>query len=336
MRNVFCFPNLSRQRFKSSELKRRASHVLLFVSSVACGTSLVAEAPTQATVESQKEKLIERLPAGSLKFLDEPYVPGAHAGSQIASVQTLDLYVPAGKGPFPLILWIHGGGWHLGDKDVSGAKLAVQFIPRGFALASLNYRYTYDAPFPAQLEDCNAALVWLRANAEKYHLDPNHVGAVGHSAGAHLAALMATTGDGNQFFTGRAGSVRVQAAVCWAGPFDLDRERGNWPISMFAWKANDPFAKTFFPGGSYDRDFARWASPMSYIHPGLPPMLIVHGGKDTVVPMGQASMFAARLKKSGASVTFRADPDHGHDVMGDDATKEAILFFERSLRPVQR
>ncbi|MEI9960259.1 MAG: alpha/beta hydrolase [Limisphaerales bacterium] len=111
----------------------------------------------------------------------------------------LDLYVPAGNGSFPLVIWIHGGGWHGGDKETSGASLALQFLPHGFALASLDYRYTYDAPFPAQIEDCNKALVWLRLNAKKYHLDPDRVGVVGHSAGAHLAALMAATGDGHQF-----------------------------------------------------------------------------------------------------------------------------------------
>ncbi|MEI9960258.1 MAG: prolyl oligopeptidase family serine peptidase [Limisphaerales bacterium] len=123
----------------------------------------------------------------------------------------------------------------------------------------------------------------------------------------------------------------VHAAVCWAGPFDLDRERGNWPTNMFAWNANDPFNKTFFPEGVYDRDFARKSSPASYIHKGIPPMLIVHGGQDSVVPLGQAAAFACGLKQAGSDVIFRIDPDHGHDVMNAVAIKEAIQFFEGTL-----
>lgn len=279
--------------------------------------------------QTQKQKLIARLPAGSTTVLDQAYVEGAKPGSRPDSKQTLDLYVPAGKGPFPVVLWIHGGGWHGGDKE-GGAGLALQFVPAGFALASVDYRYTYDAAFPAQIEDCNAALVWLRKHAEQYHLDADLVGVAGHSAGAHLAALMAVTGDGPQYTRDNV-SVRVQAAVCWAGPFDLDRVRGQWPTNMFAWNPKDPFNQTFFPGGAYDEDFARKASPVSYIHAGVPPMLIVHGGKDTVVPLGQASAFAASAEKAGAKVTFRVDPDHGHDVMNDAATKEAIAFFKRTI-----
>ena len=294
-------------------------------------TSISADSETEAAIKAQKQKLIEKLPVGSLKVLDEPYVEGTKPGSRPGSLQALDLYVPDGDGPFPLVVWIHGGGWHGGDKEASGASLALQFLPNGFALASLDYRYTYDAPFPAQINDCNAALVWLRINAKKYHLDPNRVGVVGHSAGAHLAALMAATGDGKQFSKNPNVSVRVQAAVCWAGPYDLDRERGNWPTNMFAWNPKDPFSKTFFPGGAYDKEFARMASPASYLHAGLPPMLIVHGAKDTTVPLWQAYMFADKLKQLGADVTFRIDPDHGHDVAGAAATKEAIEFFGRKL-----
>jgi len=292
-------------------------------------SGLLPSPQTQAR-NLEKQKLIKQLPAGSLKVLDQPYVKGTRPGRDPNSVQTLDLYVPAGNGPFPMIIWIHGGGWHGGDKEMSGASLALQFIPHGFALASLDYRYTYDAPFSAQIEDCNAALVWLRLNAKEYHLDPDRVGVVGHSAGAHLAALMATTGDGHQF-SKDATSVRVQAAVCWAGPFDLDRERGNWPTNMFAWNPKDPFSSTFFPEGAYDEDFARKSSPASYIHKGIPPMLIVHGVQDSVVPLGQAAAFASSLKQVGDDVTFRIDPDHGYDVMNAAVTKEAIQFFERTL-----
>jgi len=302
-----------------------------FVHPTAKGYEIWADAIQPVLNKYLPVSLLEQLPAGATKLLDQPYVPGAKPGTNPASVQTLDLFVPAGSGPFPLIIWIHGGGWHGGDKESSGASLATQFVPTGFALASLDYRYTYDAPFPAQIEDCNAALDWLRRNATAYHLDFDHIGVVGHSAGAHLAALLAVTSGTGKFSTASGPSVRVQAAVCWATPCDLDRQRGNWPTNMFVWNPRDPFCKTFFPGGAYDQKVAREASPASYIHAGAPPMLIVHGAKDTVVPLDQASAFAAKLKAAGADVTFRIDPNHGHDVMGAAATKDAIAFFERTL-----
>ena len=308
-------------------------HIHLFISTVllACTVSLWAEPETGTAVKTDKERAIEQLPAGTVTVLDEPYVAGMRSGSNPASVQTLDLFVPVGEGPFPVIVWIHGGGWHGGNKS-GGASFARQFLPAGFALASLDYRYTYDAPFPAQIEDCNAALAWLRTNAKKYHLDPDRIGVVGHSAGAHLAALMATTGDGRQFSKGLNTPVTVQAAVCWAGPFDLDRDRGQWPTNMFTWNPKDPFSKTFFPGGAYNGAFARQASPATYLYAGVPPMLIVHGAKDTTVPLGQAAAFAARLKELGADVTFRIDPDHGHYVINAATTQEAVQFFKRTLK----
>jgi acetyl esterase/lipase len=172
-------------------------------------------------------------------------------------------------------------------------------------------------------------VIWLRKHASQYHLDPDHVGVVGHSAGAHLAALMAVTGDGTQFSHDSV-SVRVQAAGCWATPADLDRDRGNWPAHSVLFNPKDPLFK-FFPDGTYDSAFARMASPASYVHAGVPPMLILHGGKDDLVPLGQAQAFADNLKNAGDDVTFRIDPDRGHGVMCDAATQEAIRFFQRTL-----
>jgi acetyl esterase/lipase len=275
---------------------------------------------------ANKNRGANKLPAGASKFLNVPYVAGAKPGkSSPGSVQTLDLYVPKGAGPFPLVIWIHGGGWHGGDKE-SGIGWALKFLPKGFAIASLNYRLSPDAPFPAQIEDCYVALAWLRKNASKYHLDPNRVGAVGNSAGAHLAALMAVAADGHRF-SKEAGPL--QAVACFAGPFDLDRVRGKWPASMFAWNPDDLFCKTFFPGGAYDLEFAREASPSSYVHAGLPPFLIVNGDQDKIVPAAQAEVFAESLKKAGTDVSFHYARGKDHD--GAMNADEALAFFGRTL-----
>src|SRR5260221_1279844 len=217
------------------------------------------KAPSQRPEETAQhlkievEKLIAQLPAGSSHFQDVTYVGNAQPGVDPDSRQTLDLFVPPGNGPFPLIVWIHGGGWHGGGKEASGISLAKSFLPKGFALATVDYRYVQDACFPAQIDDCNSALVWLRKNAAQYHLDPDHVGVVGHSAVAHLAALMAVTGDTKEFSQDPV-SVRVQAAVCWATPADLDRDRGQWPAKAFIINPKDPYMK-FYPNGTYDAAF---------------------------------------------------------------------------------
>jgi acetyl esterase/lipase len=282
---------------------------------------------TMKTADFQKQ--LTGLPAGSR------YVPGLRYGANALpvgdpdSVQALDLFVPPGTGPFPLILWIHGGGWHGGSNENSGVSLARPFLAHGFALAAIDYRFVQDAGFPAQIEDCDAALIWLRKHATEYRLDPDRVGVAGHSAGAHLAALMAVTGD-RAIFAHDAMAARVQAAVCWATPADLDRERGRWPKSSMLYNTKDPMQKAF-PGGVYDAEVAREASPASYVHAGVPPMLIVHGAKDDLVPMGQVQAFADNLKKAGVDVTFRVDPERGHNVMSVLATDEAIKFFQRTL-----
>lgn len=306
---------------------------------VLIGMTLLAAAQTKETDKSVEpssskiQNLIVKLPVGSSHHLDVAYVPGTRPGSKPDSVQTLDLYVPAGKGPFPLVFWIHGGGWHSGGKSESGINLALKFLPKGFALASINYRLTGDAPFPAQILDCNAALVYLRHEAAHYRIDPERVGVLGHSAGAHLAALMACAGNEKRFSPDPQASLRVQAAVCWATPADLDRDRGHWPTTSMMYNADSAPLWGLFPNKRYDAEFARMASPASYVHVEVPPMLIVHGRKDELVPPGQASAFAESLKKAGVPIKLRLDPEHGHDVMNAESIDEAIRFFTDVLKP---
>ncbi len=277
--------------------------------------------------------LSAQLPPGSGKHFDLAYVAGTKPGLKPDSVQTLDLFVPPGKGPFPLVFWIHGGGWHSGGKENSGINLALKFLPKGFALASINYRLTADAPFPAQIEDCNAALIYLRKHAAEYRLDPNRVGALGHSAGAHLAALMAVTGDSHRFSPNPGADARIQAAVCWATPADLDRERSNWPKNSMMYNGTNAPLWHFFVDKKYDGEFARMASPASYVHREVPPMTIVHGAQDELVPPNQAVAFAEALKKAGVQVALRVDPDRGHDVMNAASVDESVLFFTGILKP---
>ena len=138
---------------------------------VAVGTSALVQAADQPKAKPQQSAAKPKLPPGTVLHRDLEYVAGGHARNK------LDLYLPAkADNPLPVIVWIHGGGWSGGSKE--GCP-AVRFVAKGYAVASINYRFSQHALFPAQIEDCKAAIRWLRANATKYNLDAAHIGVWG-------------------------------------------------------------------------------------------------------------------------------------------------------------
>jgi acetyl esterase/lipase len=158
-----------------------------------------------------------RLPEGAKAHRDLPYLENGHAR------QKLDLYLPASpRGPLPLIVWVHGGGWRSGSKDQC-LPLRQGFLERGYAIASVGYRLSGDAIFPAQIEDCKGAIRWLRAHAHEHGLDPHRFGLWGSSAGGHLVALAGTSDGVKEFETGAHldQSSRVQAVCDFFGPSDF-------------------------------------------------------------------------------------------------------------------
>ena len=207
-------------------------------------------------------------------------------------VLTLDLYRPEEvSGLLPVIVCIHGGHWGAGAKERCPAVTLVQ---DGYAVASIDYRLTGTAPFPAQIEDCKAAVRWLRANASTYRLDPDHIGVWGYSAGGHLAALLGTSGgvpelegsgDNMQY------SSQVQAVCDVAGPADLLAMTNLGPkrISAIEGLLGGPLEK--------DKTKAIAASPIHYVSKDDPPFLIVHGEADRVVPVEQSSDFTRSCEK---------------------------------------
>ncbi len=206
----------------------------------------------------------------------------------------LDLYLPEKvTQPLPVILWVHGGGWITGDK--AGGP-AIQFATKGYAVAAMNYRYSQHATFPAQIHDGKAAVRWLRANADSYSLDANHIAAWGASAGGHLVAMLGLTA-GHEALEGDLGngeqSSAVQAVVDWFGPTDFltlgPRE-----------------TRTQFLGGDAieNPEKANAASPMRFISNQAPPFYIAHGDEDPLVAYSQSSTFAEALEKAGVETTF--------------------------------
>ncbi len=265
------------------------------------------------------------LPPGVKALRGLEYVPDKHERHR------LDLYLPEkAAGPLPVIVWVHGGGWRGGSKENCPA---VPFAAKGYAVASINYRLSQHAIFPAQIEDCKAAVRWLRAHAKAYNLDPERFGAWGSSAGGHLVALLGTSGDIKELEGGGGNpeqSSRVQAVVDWYGPTDFTRMGG---------KHDSPTsAESLLLGGPVQehKDRAAKANPITYVSKDDPPFLILHGDKDTLVPLSQSELLADALKKAGAEVTLRVIRGAGHGGPAFFTPENRRLveeFFAKHLRP---
>ena len=270
-----------------------------------------------------------RIPRGTKVFRNLEYVPGGHRRPM------LDLYLPARtNGSLPLIIWIHGGAWWGGSKDDCPA---TPFVSQGYAVASVNYRLSQHAIFPAQIEDCKAAVRWLRAHAEDYHLDPDRFGAWGASAGGHLAALLGTTGDIEEFDRGPnpGFSSRVQAVVDFFGPTDLLRMNAQaGPKSRLNHDAADSPESRLMGGPLQERQaLAAKASPIVYVTRDDPPMLLVHGDADPFVPYQQSEALYQALRRGGVDATLHLVKGAGHGT-GFGRTENRLVeeFFEQHLK----
>ncbi len=269
----------------------------------------------------------QRLPEGSLAHRDLAYVAGGHER------QKLDLYLPKDGANLPLIIYIHGGAFKMGSKSEGGP---VEYLAQGYAVASLDYRLSQDAKFPAQIEDCKAAVRWLRAHAGEYRLDPKRFAAWGASAGGHLAAMLGTTGDTKEFDVGDNldQPSRVQAVVDYFGPTDfLQMEAHRPPNGMPHDAAGSPESELIGGAIQENKDKAAKASPITYVTPGDPPFLICHGDADPLVPHHQSELLEAALKKAGVPVTFYTVKGAGHGRFSDPKVVELTQEFLSKLKP---
>ncbi len=251
----------------------------------------------------------------------------------------LDLYLPEGAGPFPVIVWIHGGGWVGGDKD---GGPAIRQMSRGYAVASINYRLSYEAKFPAQIEDCKAAVRWLRANAATYNLDANRIGAWGSSAGGHLAALLGTSAEvidleGN--LSNAAFSSRLQAVVDWYGPTDLLRmNQQALPCNVVNHDAElSPESLLIGCAIQTCKDKTDRANPLRYVTPDDPPFLIQHGTADCLVPPLQSQILHDALQAIGLSSTLIYLQGAGHGGGAFDRSETLTVvddFFDLHLKAI--
>ena len=251
----------------------------------------------------------------------------------------LDLYLPEkANGPLPLIIHIHGGGWSGGSKN---GIPPIGLVANGYAVASVQYRLSGEAIFPAAIQDCKAAVRWLRANAQKYKLDPDHFGAWGSSAGGHLVALLGTSGGVKEFDVGNNLNVssRVQAVCDWFGPTDFLQMNAQAKAGAGgAFDHDSPKSpESRFIGGAIqeNKDKCAKANPITYVSKETPSFLIMHGDKDRLVPLGQSQLLETSLKKAGANVTLIVVEGAGHGGPGfvrPEAEKRMLEFFDKHLK----
>ena len=243
----------------------------------------------------------------------------------------LDLYRPKeASGPLPVVVWVHGGGWKNGTKDrCPAAWLATH----GFAVASIDYRLTHQAQWPAQIDDCRAAVRWLRKNAGSLTLNPDRVGAWGSSAGGHLVALLGTLDAPASEET----SSQVQAVCDWFGPTDLLTMPPN-TISETRTKADIAQSNGAKLLGSTVRDvpaLAKQASALYQVSEDDPPFLIMHGEKDPGVPLSQSQRLHEKLLTTGAQSELKVIANAGHggkEFQTPEAKQFVLEFFSKTLK----
>lgn len=285
------------------------------------------------SLEAQPQAAQRRsIPESVEPRLDIAYVDNGHER------QKLDVYLPKQRAdkPLPLVIWVHGGGWRQGNRFPCPALFLAE---HGYAVASLGYRLSDAAQFPAQIHDCKAAIRYLRSHAEEFQIDPSRFGVWGSSAGGHLAALLGTSGNAPEL-EGELGVTNVPSsvsAVCdYFGPTDLLKMASqSGPDSRIDHDAVDsPESKLL--GGPLQEQIAaaRQANPLTYVDPQDPPFLIVHGDKDPLVPLPQSRLLVDALAMANVDNELVVVPGGGHGPFREpERLNQVTSFFDKVLKP---
>jgi acetyl esterase/lipase len=260
----------------------------------------------------------------------------------------LDLYLPpVTRKPAPVVVWIHGGAFMHGDRTalpplLEQEQLFTRLPLAGLAVASVDYRLSSEACFPAQLEDVQAAIRWLRARHDELTIDPGRVAVWGESAGGHLAALAGVAGsagpapDDVEF---GEQPTTVAAVVDWYGPTDfaaMDRKAPDDSM-MYHDEPDSPESRLVGAPVQERPDLVARADPCQRATADAPSFLIMHGTRDRWVPFGQSELLAARLQELGVAVDFRPIEGADHvfldDRRGPELVDEVVAFLVRALHP---
>ncbi|HVP72769.1 MAG TPA: alpha/beta hydrolase, partial [Phycisphaerales bacterium] len=228
--------------------------------------------------------------------------------------------------PMPVIIYIHGGGWSGGNRNM-GLPFSIAFARGGYFACTISYRLSGEAIFPAQVHDVKAAVRFIREHAEQLVIDPDRIGVWGHSAGGHLSAMLGVTGNDHSLdgpVNDKSAGSEVQAVVDVSGPTDLVRiaPGGN----------GGPMISQFLGGTVREKqDEAKAASPVNYVDAKDAPFLIIQGGQDNLVPDEQAEIMRDALKKAGVECEYLYIAESGHGVPDRRAFQATAEFFDKHL-----
>ena len=347
------------QRPRLARLAWLAALLLVLVAAVACGsttansTGATETSPNDATAEASAVEPTAAaeptaIPAGARPA--DGVMPGGGGAATTATpaaqdvayatasaTQKLDLYLPEGDGPFPVVISVHGGGFMMGDKaDAMGTTGFDQLLAEGYAVAAVNYRLSSEAKFPAAIEDVKAATRWLRANAASYNLDPDHFGAWGASAGGNLVALLGTSCGADDIEGADLGNADqsscLQAVVDWFGPTDflqMDTQFAGTSCPQTHDAADSPESQYLGAPVQDVPQLAAQANPITYITAEAPAFLIQHGTADCNVPPQQSQLLYDALTAAGVNATLNQIDGAGHGCaeFSDAANMQVVIDF---------
>lgn len=229
------------------------------------------------------------------------------------SPQKMDVYFPDSGGPWPALVYVHGGSWMHGDKS-EAALFATGMTAQGYLVVSINYRLYPTARYPAMIEDVKCAIRSVRANAGQYNLDPNRIGAVGVSAGGHLVSLLGTSDQSAGWDVGEYldQSSRVQAVIAMAPVTDLTRSFPNADIEAMRQVG-------------FGEDNIVQASPITHVTADDPPFLLIHGEQDELVPYEQSQLMYDRLLQMNVPAQLVIVKNAGHSFIAPDDSATPTL-----------
>jgi acetyl esterase/lipase len=265
------------------------------------------------------------------------------AYANVSSIQVMDIYIPEGEGPFPLVVLIHGGAFKMGDKGME-TRNAEALVAKGYAAASINYRLSAEAKFPSQIEDCKAAVRFLRANAGKYRLNPEKIGSWGASAGGNLSALLGTSGGVAELEGASLGnssySSKVSASVDWFGPINfltMDNESSALGFTINTNSASSPESQLIGKAILLDPELVKKANPATYITKDDAAFFIQAGSNDRNIPYTQSRNFYEALLKvlgeENVSFELLEGAGHGGPQFSAPANIEKVIaFFDKYLK----
>jgi len=311
------------------KVKAKCRWTTIFLLGVFAVSGIMAQQPRKASIDHIKRK-----------WLDISY-------ATVSPAQKLDIYLPdKGDGPFPVILNIHGGGWLGGDKAYAQVESMLQGLERGYAVVAINYRLSDEAIWPAQINDCKAAIRWVRAYADQYKLNPGRIAAWGGSAGGHLSAMVGTSGGVKALEDLSLGtpeeSSRIQAVVDWFGPTDFLKmdeylRESDVERPMKHSTPDSPESKLVGKNLEDAPEVVKEADPGTYISTDDPPFLIQHGLEDNLVPY-QGSVLLARnlgdvLGHENVSLELFPATRHGGPAFGSEENLERVYrFLDKHLK----